>query len=139
MNILETDHWCLLLPPEWWAAYEDDVVRIADNDEVGEIEITTLCKDSGEVSQQELLVMAEGESPEVKQWQKAQLGVFVGIVGEFGEDDAWIREWYIAAGPVLLYITYMCDLENKGMDDSSVDELLNTLVLGDNPSAGQEI
>ena len=34
MNILETDHWCLLLPPEWSADYDDDVVRISDADEV---------------------------------------------------------------------------------------------------------
>ena len=140
MNILETDHWCLLLPPEWWAVNEDGVVRIVDNDEVGELEVSTLCKDSGAVSQQEIAAMAEEESPEIRQWKAAQLGVFAGVMGEFSEnDEAWIREWYVAAGPVLLYITYICDLENKGMDDPSVEELLNTLVLGDNPSAGQEI
>ena len=41
MNILETDHWCLLLPIEWRADYEDDVVRISDADGVGEIEVST--------------------------------------------------------------------------------------------------
>jgi hypothetical protein len=137
LNILETDHWCLLLPPEWWAEYEDDVVRIADNDEVGELEVTTLCKDSGVVSQDEVLAMAEEESPEISGWRDVQLGAFIGVRGEFSEDDAWIREWYMAAGPVLLYVTYICDLENKGMDDAAVEELLNTLVLGDEPSASQ--
>ena len=28
MNIIETDYWCLMLPPEWSAEQEDDVIRI---------------------------------------------------------------------------------------------------------------
>ena len=42
MNILETDHWCMMLPEEWHAENDDDVIRIVDQDDVGEIEITTL-------------------------------------------------------------------------------------------------
>ncbi len=134
MNILETEHWCLLLPPEWWAEQEDDIVRIADNDEVGEIEVTTLCKSDGDVDAGELKLMAREESPEVRDWSQVSLGAFAGVSGDFSEDDAHIREWYVAAGPVLLYITYVCDLENAGMDDGAVEELLSTLVLGDSPA-----
>ena len=132
MNVLETDNWCLLLPSEWWAETDDDVIRIADNDGVGELEVTTLCKDSGSVEGQELLIMAREESPEISDWSHVQLGVFVGVNGSFQEDAAHIREWYLAAGSVLLYVTYFCDLENAGMDDPAVDEILATLVLGDN-------
>ncbi len=135
MNVLETDHWCLLLPPEWWAENEDDVIRIADNDEVGELEITTLHKETGDVEGAELLAMAREESPVVGDWASASVGAFSGVRGCFREDGAHICEWYVAAGPVLLYITYICDEENAGMDDAAVEEILGTLVLGDSSEA----
>lgn len=131
MNVLETDHWCLLLPPEWWAEHEDDVVRIVDNDDVGELAFTTLCKDVGDVEGKEVLAMAREESPEISDWATVTLGAFHGVTGQFREDEAHIREWYVAAGPVLLYITYLCDEDNAGMDDAAVQEILETLVLGD--------
>ncbi len=128
MNILETDHWCLLLPPEWMADYADEVVRISDSDGVGEIEVTTLCKDSGKVSRAELTVMAEEESPEIELWQSIELGDFAGFTGHFLDEDTHVQEWYIAAGTVLLYVTYVCDLDNAGMDEAAVVEILGTLV-----------
>lgn len=137
MNVLETDNWCLLLPPEWWAETEDDVVRIADSDDVGELEITTLRKDQGEVDVAELSDMARAESPEINDWSTTRVGAFSGVTGSFQEDEAHIREWYVAAGPVFLYITYFCDLENAGMDDSAVEDILSTLVVGDTDSSGE--
>lgn len=128
MNILETDHWCLLLPPEWSADYAEAVVRIVDADEVGEIELTTLCKDAGAVTSGELQAMALAESPEISGWQSINLGAFAGFTGSFLEEDTHVTEWYVAAGSVLLYITYVCDDENAGMDDAAVSEILGTLV-----------
>lgn len=131
MNVLETDHWCLLIPPEWWAEHDDDLVRIADRDGVGEIELTTLCREEGVVTAAEIEQLAREESPEVETWSSVRVGAFSGQCGAFAEDDAQLREWYVSAGPVLLYITYACDLENAGMDDAAVDEILATLVAAD--------
>lgn len=131
MNILETDHWCLLLPPEWSGDYDDDVVRIGDADEVGEIEITTLCKDSGKVTPSEIVAMAKEESPEVASWKDTELGQFKGLTGSFLDEDTHVQEWYVSATSVLLYITYVCDAENAGMDDAAVIEILGTLVVAD--------
>jgi hypothetical protein len=33
----------------------------------------------------------------------------------------------VYAQHLLLYITYSCDLDNAGMDDAAVDEILDTL------------
>ncbi len=131
MNVLETDHWCLLLPPEWWADNDDDVVRVVDTDEVGELEITTLCKAVGPITAAEVATMASSESPEIATWESASVGAFTGVYGTFQEDEAHIREWYVSAGQVLLYITYICDVADAGMDDAAIDDILSTLVLGD--------
>ncbi len=135
MNILETDHWCLMLPTEWYAETEDDIVRIADQDEIGEIEITTLHKLSGKVLDCEIQEMASSESPEVPQWDAVSTGTFSGVTGHYTEDGTAVREWYLGSESLLLYVTYVCDEENVGMDDASVDELLGTLVVGDSQAA----
>ena len=134
MKVLETDYWCLILPTEWVASDEEDSVRIVDQDDVGELVISTLCKELGEVTQKELVDMATEESPEVENWKAVNAGAFAGVTGSFSEDDAAIREWYVGAGSVLLYMSYLCHEDDAGLDDASVDEILNTLVLGDSAS-----
>lgn len=131
MNILETDHWCLMLPAEWHAENEDDIIRIVDQDDVGEIEITTLHKQSGNVMPAEIQDMALEESPEVSQWKATNAGAFSGVSGHYTEDGAAVREWYLGSDSLLLYVTYVCDEDDAGLDDASVDELLGTLVVGD--------
>jgi len=135
VNILETDHWCLMLPSEWQAENEDDIIRIVDQDEVGEIEITTLHKQSGKVMPAEIQTLARDESPEVPQWEAAKAGAFSGVSGRYTEDGAAVREWYLGSDSLLLYVTYVCDEDDAGLDDASVDELLGTLVVGDSQKA----
>ena len=135
MNILETDHWCMMLPEEWHAENDDDVIRIVDRDDVGEIQITTLHKQSGRVDASDVASMSSDESPEVDVWHQARAGAFEGVTGSYHEDGAAIREWYLGSESLLLYITYVCAAEDQGLDDASVDELLATLVIGDSQAA----
>ena len=120
-----------MLPTEWHAENEDDIIRIVDQDDVGEIEITTLHKQSGNVMPAEIQDMALEESPEVSQWKATDAGAFSGVSGHYTEDGAAVREWYLGSDSLLLYVTYVCDKDDAGLDDASVDELLGTLVVGD--------
>ena len=129
MNVLETEWWTLMLPPEWWADSQEDSILIGDRDEVGCIEISTLHKDDGAFTRDNLEEIAAAGSEGSQAWRAAALGEFTGFTGEFVEEDAAIREWYVANGPVMLFITYSCDLENQGMDNAAVDELLDTLLV----------
>ncbi len=140
MNVLETDYWCLLLPQEWSAEQEDEVVTIVDSDDVGELSLTTLCKQTGPIEDDELLAMARQESPEISDWKPVTVGAFTGVQGRFTEEGAYVREWLVAAQNVLVVMTYFCDEENAEMDDAAVDEILNTLVVGDGgaPAPGEQ-
>jgi hypothetical protein len=124
-----------MLPSEWQAENEDDIIRIVDQDEVGEIEITTLHKQSGKVMPGEIQTLAREESPEVPKWEAATAGAFSGVSGRYTEDGAAVREWYLGSDSLLLYVTYVCDEDDTGLDDASVDELLGTLVVGDSQKA----
>jgi len=54
----------MMLPAEWHAENDDDVIRILDQDDVGEIQVTTLHKQSGKIDSGEVSAMARQESPE---------------------------------------------------------------------------
>lgn len=129
MNVLETDWWSLALPPEFWAENEDDTIVIGDRDDVGCIEISTLQKERGEFSSPELRSIAQEEFPDVVAWEACELGELVGWYAEAEEDDAALRIWWVASGGLMLFVTYSCDVDNAGMDDAAVDDLLDTLLL----------
>ena len=131
MNVLETEWWTMALAPEWWAEAEEDTICVGDYDDVGCIEISTLCKDQGEFNIAAVHDIAAAESQEVNDWQTRTLGEFDGICGTVSEEGMAIREWYVIRGKLLLFITYSCEQENKGMDDAAVDELLGTLMIVD--------
>ena len=132
MNILETEWWTLAIPPEWWAEAEDESILVGDRDDVGCIEMTTLHKERGEFEAAEIRDIAQAEAEQPLQWQ-AVLGDFRGVSASYLSDGAAIREWYVARGPLLLFITYSCDEENRGLDDAAVDELLDTLAVLSHP------
>lgn len=127
MNVLETDNWSMALPQEWWAEEDDDRIMVGDHDEVGCIEISTLLKDGEDFSEQDLATIA-GDS-DASDPKAVTLGDFEGLYALAKEDGVAIREWIVAAGRVLLFITYSCDDEHSGLDDAAVDELLSTLLL----------
>lgn len=128
MNVLETEWWSCALPVEWWAEAEEETILIGDQDDVGCIEISSLFKEQGAFDKDEVAALARSESPDINEWDSVVLGDFPGVSGRLIEDDAAIREWYVAADNVLLFITYSCEVENDRMDDAAVDEILDTLM-----------
>lgn len=129
MKVLETEWWTLALPPEWWAESEEDSILIGDQDDVGCIEISTLHKEQGDFEEAELRSIAAAEAEQELEWRASDLGELRGVSARFEEEGVAVREWYVANGPMLLFITYSCELENRGMDDAAVDELLDTLMV----------
>jgi hypothetical protein len=134
MNVLETEWWTLAIPPEWWAESEEDSILVGDQDDVGCIEISTLHKEHGIFERDMVQSIAQTESEQPLAWKSVTLGEFVGVSSSYVQEETAVREWYVSNGALLLFITYSCAEENRGMDDAAVDELLDTLmVLGDHP------
>ncbi|MEM0953846.1 MAG: hypothetical protein AAGI24_06870 [Pseudomonadota bacterium] len=132
MNILETEWWSLALPPEWWADREEDSILIGDRDSVGSIEVSTLHSDSGAFELAQIKQLAQANSEGDWSWDTATVGAYTGIVTRYQDEGDAVREWYVACDEILLFITYSCELENAGLDDAAVDEMLATLT----PSQG---
>ena len=124
MRVLETDHWSLLLPPEWIAERDGETVLISDRDGVGCLEISELEAAAGADAAAGVPELA-GEVP--GGLTPCRVGALAGQCARFEEEGALIREWYLPAGRLLLYITYSCELAQRGMDDAAVDDMLSTL------------
>ena len=115
------------MPPEWWAEREDDSIVIGDRDDVGSIEISTLRKDSGEFGEEEVREIARVNGESVWHWSPVTVAAFRGVSCSYIEDQDAVWEWYLASGPLLLFVTYSCDIDNSGLDLVAVEEILDTL------------
>ncbi|MBT4518679.1 MAG: hypothetical protein HOC23_01635 [Halieaceae bacterium] len=133
MNVLETDWWTMVVPPDWWAEHEDDSILVGDRDGVGCLEFSTLHKDQGTFDVAAAQAIAESEAEQRLDWQRVTVGEFKGVESAWIDagDAVAIREWYLVNDALLLFITYSCDEENGGMDDAAVNELLDTLMAVD--------
>jgi len=131
MNVLETEWWTLALPPEWWGQAEDDSILIGDQDEVGCIEISTLHKEEGAFAQEMVRSIAQQESEQQLDWCSVVLGEFAGVTASYVQEGSAVREWYVVNASLMLFITYSCAEDNRGMDDAAVDEILETLMVGE--------
>jgi hypothetical protein len=129
MNVLETEWWTMAVPPEWWADSEEDSILVGDQDDVGCIEISTLHPEEGVFDLETVTTIAQTESELPLQWQGVTLGDFAGVSSSYVQEATAVREWYVFNGALLLFITYSCAEENRGMDNAAVDELLDTLMV----------
>ena len=123
MRVLEAGDWSLVLPEEWSAERDEDVIVIGDRDGVGTIEISEFRKEAGAFDDADLPEFLDS----LLDWKDTELGNFHGAASTLEEDGFAMRDWCVYAGDVLLYITYSCDVANRGMDDAAVDDLLSTL------------
>lgn len=130
MRMIETDYWRCALPDEWLAEQNDDAILIVDEDEVSSIEIDTLFNDEGDVSVTMLREIAAEELPDGAELESVSLGDFIGFRCEYVDDDGAWREWILGRKQLMLFITHGCAKEHQGMDDSAVDEILETLEYG---------
>jgi hypothetical protein len=129
MRAVESQWWIIELPDEWEAEQDEETILISDEDGVGEIAITTLQKESGPVDDSELRLYTEDIEAQFGKGQMVELSGMSGYYYSYQDDGDALREWYLRGDDLLLLITYSCDLDNAGMDNSAVDEILSTLFI----------
>jgi hypothetical protein len=129
MRALETQWWIIELPEEWDAEQDDETIIISDEDGVSEIAITTLEKADGLVDDNELKQYCHDVEQEYGAGGKIQVADLDGFYFTYKDQGDVVREWYLRYESMLLLITYSCEDENAGMDDSAVDQILGTLFI----------
>ena len=132
MNVVESQWWIIDLPPEWIAEQDDDTIIISDEDGVGEIAITTLQKESGYVTDQELKEYSQEVSDVFGTAQTVDVGELSGFYFSYQDEGDAVLDWYLRSDDLLVLITYSCLIENTGMDDAAVNEILGTIFIKEN-------
>jgi hypothetical protein len=127
MRSVETEWWTIALPEEWEAEDDDGSVVITDLDEVSQVQISAVRKEAGDVSQQDLQEFTADLRAEGKTSRQVKLGGMNAELYEYEEVGEFWREWFVMKGNLLIFITHCCESANRGMDDSAVDEILNTI------------
>jgi hypothetical protein len=125
MHTVETDWWSLDLPEEWGAEQDEETIVIGDEDGVGVIEITVL--EHGEGGDADLATLARQLFPQYSAPAHVQLGEFAGLYFQYSDEGDAVREWLLRKSGQILLVSYSCDVENAGLDDEIVDEILDTL------------
>lgn len=135
MAFVESEWWLLELPDEWEASQEEDAIVIADQDGVGELIISTLQKENGSVTDDELEDYARDTLALCGGAAQIEVADAAGLYCAFEDEGEYIREWYLRHDNLFLYITYCCDSDDAGMDDVAIDEILSTICFRLQPEA----
>ena len=131
MPFVQTNWWSAEFPEEWQAEENDGIVTLTDPDNIGALDITALIKEAGQVAEAELDELARENFPSDVDSTAVTVGELSGQYVEYEEDDDAWREWILVLDGVLLYATYNCDVDDRGIDDAVVDQILTTIVIED--------
>ncbi|MFQ3325233.1 MAG: hypothetical protein ACI90U_003068 [Pseudomonadales bacterium] len=127
MDVVETQWWTMLLPPEWSAEEDGDDILVSDIDEVGVLEISCIKKESGSITEEDLQQFTGDLVSSGKEQASVETDFFEGSYFEYLDDGEWCRDWFLINGDLLIIAGYTCMEEDKRMDDASVDELVGSI------------
>lgn len=129
MQEIESDWWFIDLPDQWFSEQDDDSILIFDEDELGCICLSTLEPEAGaKAGAEALTALIDSVGHSLNAGKPCVVGEdWRGWEFETVEDGDYIREWYLHGPNHLLLITYSCAEDDRDMDRSAVEEILDTL------------
>ncbi|MDH3458087.1 MAG: hypothetical protein OER90_14705 [Gemmatimonadota bacterium] len=112
-----------------WAVEEsENAVTLTPADIDAALVISSLTKEDGRISTDELGRMSGHGSPPDAIRTPVDCGQFHGVRAQYGGTEAthW-RVWWLAHEQTHLYVTYNCHVDYAGRHDAVVDWMLSTL------------
>ena len=129
MKLVETQWWAMPIGEEWSTELDEETVIISDSDGVGCLEISLLEWDDGELTGDDLQMLAQQLIPDGVPGKAVKCGQWQGQYFSYVDYEDACRDWLLQGGQKVLLVGYTCDPENRGMDDAAVDEMLAGLEL----------
>lgn len=127
MSRFGSESWSLVVPDGWRASHDDGRATLIAPREVGALQISASFKDS-EVVDADLRAFAADHLDAGATPLPTEAGEFVGFEIAFSDDDRHWRQWYLRHGRQMLFVTYNCDLECRGVDDGPIGSALSSLM-----------
>jgi len=115
----------LVVPDGWRAWHDDECATLMGPREVGALQISAAFKDSEVVD--DLREFAAAHLEAGAKPQPTEAGDFMGFEIAFSDEERFWRHWYLRNGRQLLFVTYNCGLESRGVEDGPVGAALASL------------
>lgn len=122
---------CRLLVPSAWKAEVDKecVTLIAQINPRGALQISTATKESGRVTDEDLVDFASARSEQQGRLQRIKTPNLTGITAEHWQNQVFWKEWWLAADNLVVYITYNVERPFKGLEDEAVQQVVESVRL----------
>jgi hypothetical protein len=130
---LRFETWSVAFPEEWDHDIEDDILAIATPAGEGLLQIGSMSKDEGAVSDDDLWEFMDDAGVETGDIQRVKLGDFEGLAAAAQEEATLLRYWVMRAGDVLLLATFRCPADQADADIGGVETVLQSLRLETEP------
>lgn len=120
--------WSIDVPKGWEHEAEDTLDTFFDPDGVGALQISSLTKSGGDVTDAELVESIEDMKLSDRPRTPAAFGAFTGHALEKLHDNGQAgRYWFLRTGPLLLFVTYFCEKQDAGKEARIVEKALGSL------------
>lgn len=122
--------WSLQLLDGWNGKVDDGCATISSEGKMGALQMSAAIKPT-QVKDDDLYDFAAEQIHDGTKTKNVQFGEFVGFEISFSVDDDFFRMWYLRHERKLLFVTYICDLKKRGVEDEDVQKMLVTLMSTD--------
>jgi hypothetical protein len=124
---LRFETWSVAFPEEWDHDIEDDILAIATPAGESMLQIGSMSKDEGAVTDDDLWEFMNDAGVESGDIQRVKLGDFEGLAAAAQEEAILLRYWVMRAGDVLLLATFRCPVDRADADIRGVETVLQSL------------
>lgn len=126
---LRFETWSVAFPEDWEHDIEDDILAIATPAGESVLQIGSMSKDEGAVTDDDLWEFMDDAGVESEEIQRVKLGDFEGLSARTQEEANQLRYWVMRAGDVLLLATFRSPSERAEAEMGTVEGVLQSLRL----------
>lgn len=126
---LRFENWSVAFPEEWDHDIEDDILTIATSAPDSMLQIGSMSKDEGPVSDEDLWEFMDDAGVETSDIARIAVGDFEGLAATTEDEGITLRYWVLRAGEALLLATFRCPSERPDADIAAVEGVLKGLKL----------
>ncbi len=118
------DLWSINLPKGWQVEDEEECTLIYHPEGVGAFQITAFHKESGDITEEDLIDFSEGVDLLPVEFKHLE-----GFENIEVEDDAYICNWWLRKGKDFAFVTYACDSNEQAVEAKEVESMMDSLQL----------
>jgi hypothetical protein len=128
MSVYAGNSWAVRLAAGWTGRSEEDADVLYHPDGAGALRVSAARK-GDPVTDEDLQGFAAQHPQEGARSEAVVCGDFRGFRHDIEGDSVLVRQWFLRAGTLALFLTYNCSMEHAGEDDDALASMLDSLSL----------